>query len=550
MSDIKNYNEAQSALITLDAKNAAGMVANAAYLNGDHWQGSTAWGGPPIPLDMSGAAETMRDTERGLVPIPVIAEVMDAYTTGVVGNDPAFQVELKRELADGEVATPEEIADIGKLNDALTAFFDTAGAMEPIQDFVTNLLSGRGCLRFYMPPVVAERANARPFSDVIEAAANFYLEAPPWSSIGVLLDRASMRRTAVFIYAPEESGAQPSTSNRAEITTVQDDGSTLFRVFDDNRVTHASAFDCNGQVWVFQSTLSRPIIGDPQRRLQRIIDFLNYILPKNAQYAGFRERHMIAIEQEKDDETGLSVDPELGPGSLSFWKPTTYLDSKGDERPGAAHLVIAEPVNSSPIRGDIDHNVRCLLKSVHQLHTVISGDATASAVSRVQSRAQFTRALLRLKPKVEKPLRDLFETVLCLACHVSGNTGLLNRYKANYRIRVDVRPDAGPLTPEEIKTIVELWKSGLLDMETAQTMIGLEDIGSIANRLASEAESNVDLQVKRAQLFNEWSQTFDADTAAELAGLSEKQLKVIQKAAGGESSGSDTDNAGDDSAAA
>jgi len=532
MNEIITYSDAQQTLASLDAERLEGMLANAAYLSGDHWQRGEAWGGPPIPADMSGAGETLLALQRDLAPVPVLAEVAEAYVTGVAGNEPAFSVDLRRELAEGETATPEEAADVGRLNDALTAFFDTSGAMEAIHEFVANLLSGRGALRFYMPPMIAEKANReRPFTNLNEACANFYLEAPEWHRAGVHTDRRSMRRTGIYLYAQQQETpgqmGEPDMRHRAEITTVLDDERTLFRIVDDGSGGSAEqSFDCNGQVWVYQATLPRPLLGEPQRALQRKIDFLNFILPKNAQYAGFRERNFIGVQKQKD-AGGEEVDAELGPATVNYWQPSFYEDTEGNKKPAAATLVISEPVDSSSIRADKDDMIRCLLKSVHQLHTVISGDATASAVSRVQSRASFTRALLKLKPKVEKVLRELFETVLCLACGLAGEEALLQRYKAGYRIRVDLKPDAGPLTPEERKVIVEQYQAGLMSAELAMVMLGIEDVGAEFNRIASEGAGNVDMQIKRAQLFNEYSQSFEPPVAAALAGWSEEMLRLI-----------------------
>src|SRR5687767_3944263 len=101
MPEIKSYSDARATIAALDT-NLKGMEANAAYQNGDHWQSGNAWGGPPIPEDMTGADETLLALEKDLAPIPVIAEVSEAYVTGVVGNEPAFQVELDRELQEGE----------------------------------------------------------------------------------------------------------------------------------------------------------------------------------------------------------------------------------------------------------------------------------------------------------------------------------------------------------------------------------------------------------------------------------------------------------------
>jgi hypothetical protein len=511
--NIATFADAQARLKTLDP-DLPSMQANAAYLAGDHFQKSDAWGGPPIPADLFGAAETTAALEKDIVPVPVMAEIADHYVTGIVGNEPSFSVQLNRELADGEEATPEETQDIALLNDALTAFYDGAGVQEPLQEFVARLLSGRATLRACLAPRVAQQINqnVRRFADLNEAATAFFVEAPDWDKAGVLVDAESRERVGAYIYAKDEitlTGEAAAPKNKAEITFIQDtkERKTVFRVIEDaaalSEATKADArplqetqlegdqlFDCNGQVWIFQAAAKRAILGAPQRALQRKVDFFNYILPKNAQYAGFRERHFIGIAQEKDEE-GNKIDPSLGPGAVAFWEASFYEAEENGrmvKKPMPAHLVVSEPVNSAPIRDDLEHMIRVLLKSCHLLHTVMSGDATSSAISRIQSRAQFVRALHRLRPQVERVLRELFEVVLCLACQLAGQTELLTRFKGNYRIQVDCKIDAGPITPEERSQIVAEYEKGVLSLETTRTMLGLEDVAAEANKVENEAE--------------------------------------------------------------
>lgn len=518
---LASYDIAAQVVASLNPDTAA-RTANDAYLDGDHYQKGEAWGGPPVPTDMDGYAETIVQLEKDQAPVPVLSEMAEDYVTGVVGTEPAFSIVLARELAEDEEITPNEETDIGLLNDALTAFYDGCGASEVIQEFVENLCSGRGVLRPLVPPAVVE--NEIGIADLMDAAQNIYIEAPKWDAAGVVNNPRSMQKTGVYLYSQKVGDG---VAKRAEITTVTPDGKTVFRVLEEEVVKDEREYDCAGNIWLFQATLAKPILGKAQRALQRKIDFLNYILPKNAQYAGFRSRDFFGV-----NEPGEA--PRLGPGIVSFWQPSV-IEIDGEKKVSAATLQTTEPVDSTPIRQDLGHLIEVLLKSRHLLHTMISGDAMASAISRVQSRAQFTRALYRMKVKVERVLRDLFTTVLCLACQFAGEDALLERLKTDYRVRVDVRIDAGPMTPEERAAVISTYGAGLIDRETAQTMLGIEDVGSVNNALSHDEATNIDLQIKRATLFTEYVQTFDASEAAFMADLpQDKQdhIKTIEQGGG------------------
>lgn len=487
--DITTATQAQEHLDRIDRARGnvdrrAGMLTTRAYCEGDHWQRGEAWGGPPIDPAMVGAGETYAALQKDLVPVPIVPEVIWRQVSGVLGHEPAFAVELQRELQEGEQPTQAETDDVQALNDALTAFWDGCGAHEKAQEFASLLCMGRGVLRFLIPPEVAANLQAPGLN---EAARAFDIDTPEWKQAGVLRDAGSGRCLGLYRYDEAYSlNGTVGAHNRAEVSFLNEAGETVFRTIENEVVTSEPAFDCNGRLWILQATLPHPLIDEPQRALQRKIDFLNYILPKNAQYAGFRERHFLGVARPVDPITQLPVDPDIGPATVNYWQPTYITDNDGNQRPSAASLVLSEPVNSQPIRDDIAHLTQVLLKSCNQLHTVISGDATASAVSRIQARAEFTASLLQLRPKVERVLRDLLELVLCMACNLAGEAALLERYKRAYRLRVDCRLDAGPISPEEKTAIIGLKTAGLISLETAMQMLGIEDTGSEMNRLKEE----------------------------------------------------------------
>jgi hypothetical protein len=527
-TEITKYSDAKALVDALDADRPT-MVVSRRFGEGDHWQGGTQWGGPAIPTDMEGYGPTLVSLEKDQVPIPLIEEITDRHVTGVIGREMAFEVELNRELKEGQKLSAEEESDLAILNEALGAFYDNNDGQSVMYDYVTNYCSGRGVLRFLIPPDTIPDTGILTASDVRKAVDYFYFEAPSWEAAGVYVDKGSMKPYGIYLYA-EDTGTK--TVSKADVTFVDTDGQTVFRTFVDDVIEEDSERrdDCNGRIWIYQATTNKPLIGKPQIALQRKLNFLNFILPKNAAYAGFRARHTVNIERATDPDTGAPTDPTVGPSSIMQWQSTSYVDKDGNRRPGAGQLVIEEPVDSSPIRADIMHMKFQLLESCNQLHVLISGDATVSAVSRVQARGEFADSLLKTKPKVEKVMRDLLTTVICMACKTANDTGLLERFKKNYRVRVDVKPDAGPLTPEERRALIELAAAGQVSKETAMVLQGIEDVSGELNKLEREAENNLAVLMERATLAGQFILNgTEPQTAYEVAGFDKKTAKQLAK---------------------
>jgi len=541
---IQSTNKAKELLQSIDGKRLPLMKVIREYQRGDHWQKATGWGGPPLPEDGITSVQAKEDQ----TPIPVIDKAIERYVTGMIGDEPAFEVTLVREVTDESPATPEELAEMAEFNEVLTHFWDGRGVLEKVQDALENLCSGRGTLRPFIPPESPIITDAKRVSTLTEAMDYIHLEAPSWEQCGVFTDVRSMREIGIYLYDEQYIDSDGATryKPRVEITELDDNKNTLFRVIEGGQSTEDQTYDCNGNIWVFQAIDDKPLIREPQRKLQRAIDFLNTIIPKNATYAGFRERHFINVKQPMD-ENGKLADPQMGPTTVNFWQPTVTTDSEGNQKAAPATLILSEPVNSQPIRDDITHMIYMFLKSVHQDDEMMNGDAVASAVSRVQARAGFANSLLRNKPKVERMLRDMLMTVLCLACELSGEKGKLQKLKTDYRIRVDVKPNSGPLSPEEELAVVSFYEKGVISRETAQVMLGVEDVEGEAQKLREEQEtSQIYLQNQATIMQTVAVAGAHLENAAIFAGVDKEEAKKLGQ---GDFVGGEDDNTNNESGA-
>ena len=117
--------------------------------------------------------------------------------------------------------------------------------------------------------------------------------------------------------------------------------------------------------------------------------------------------------------------------------------------------------------------------------------------------------LLQTKQQVDQGFAWLLETALTLA---SSLTGGAERY-ADLRVVAEASVDPGPISPQMIQVILDLWREERITLRTGLSWIGVEDVeGEIAGLSVEAAE--------RAERFPESSadeRRFGADFWGELA---------------------------------
>jgi hypothetical protein len=118
------------------------------------------------------------------------------------------------------------------------------------------------------------------------------------------------------------------------------------------------------------------------------------------------------------------------------------------------------------------------------LHSLISGDAGASGVSRQQATGDFLASMGDTASEVERVVRWLLETALHLAAHFAGQPG---RY-LDLRATAVCTLSAGPLTSEDVTQVVTLVEADLLSRETGMGRVGVDDTDAEAGRIQAERE--------------------------------------------------------------
>lgn len=543
---------------------------NADYVAGNHLRDGEEWIGPPPPEEMR--EEGLADLALKWTPAPVVNECLENHVSGITGREIGFEL-VRRATAD-EI-TDDDPLEIQRdaINAAIGAWWDKRGALGTLQEWTERLLwASRAPMRLFVPPGLMEKAadgslRLPDISTPEEALEYIYLDAPNAESATVYTDSHSRRQCGLYRYTHSEAPANGlvslvgETKQRLERVFVADanegergpnrpgikKGQTVLQIIEPRQLIgptqNAAAqpadsvvaevvFPCGGYSLMFEAR--RPLVfTDPVRRLQRAVNLLNTLLGMNAVYAGFRSRdYMNATPPRDEDDNDMAI--TSGPAQAMFWYSQPYTvkhkDGTTETKYMPVSLVTTEPVDSGPlleVKNDFERQLR---RAFRQEHTFQTGSSQQSAVALIQQRAAYLVHLLQTKPAVEDALVWLQGALWCFALYLSGNANQIDEFLQNFRATAMAKPYTGPLTPEEVRGIIEMVAARLMPREMAAGLLGVDDLDAFIAAIEREDRVNPDLMLKRLQIRRELLASgmapldasllagFDEETAAKMTG--------------------------------
>ncbi len=472
------------------------------YYDGDHWQAGTGWVGPRPEGNDPEYARVLAEIALAFVSSNKIREVIDRHMHAVIGREPAWSFALKRPLADGEEPTTEEQALMDEANAALTTWWDGRTALDEIQKAtIALLLGGRASVRVFVPPGLTTRKEGRTTvedADGLERAFDYlYLNRPNADAAGIITDEDTQARAGVYVY--EKKG-----ETRAEISYVGEDKQTILAIV--NAVqTEGITLDIGGRLWLFEM-VAPALFTDPLRRLQDQLNMALTMQGRNVIQGGFLERTILNGQMPGEwvpDTTatgGRRFVPstvKFGGGIVNYVSGQPIRDQQGNVTAITdADMRYRDPVTPATFIESADALKRAILEETHQLHTIISGDATASGESRKQARAEFATSLRATKTAVDGLGRWLVETSLRIAAHFAGQPNRYDELRGIFECRIDT----GPLTADEMRLAAEMKGAGLIDTEEAMMRIGVDDPAAMKIKVDAEKEANMARQAQMVAL--------------------------------------------------
>lgn len=538
-SNFENYtaNDARVVVKKLDAV----ALAARKYIAGDHWQFSNAYIGPKNIGSRSlgvSIGQALAEIKRGQVTQNVIKEVLQRHLAAVVGREVQWNVTVARPLKQGENPKTEEQEAIDEANAAYIDWWDKRKGLIQFSEAGESLLAtGRGHFRMFVPKgLLAPKTDEvtgkqivglkKPPKTLQEAFGRIYFEACEPGTAGIDVDRETMDEIGVYLKTVRIDGKDVT---RVELYFIdQDDNLTTFRVLSDDaaltpsRNTDGTIIDgrkdiveegvqnLGGHLPIIEIRRD-PLITSQVQQLQSYLNLGHTMGARNTVAAGFRERIVLnaAAPKEviKDEITGketlVPMALPIGGAGVTHLTGISVKDKDGIRKFEKPDVLIKDPSGVENFIGTKEMAYAAILQQCHQMHALISGDATASGESRLQARADFAASVRPTKTQLDAAGRALFEAALAWAANMIGQA---ERY-SGLRVSFDCRLDTGPLSSDEQAQIRSNAEGGYISYSTARTLLGVEDPDAEAAAIEAEELARAERQANVVSITGGQSKT-------------------------------------------
>jgi hypothetical protein len=462
----------------------AWVAANMAFRSGNHWQGGEGWIGPILPMGDPNALAMLVEIERAFVSKNAIGEGAGRHVGGVAGREMEIGITVRRPLKKGEKPTTEEQALIDEAEAVFTEWWDERGGHELFQRAADTLVcAGRAPLRVFVPD--GERVNGEiPIADLRTSMFRIHPQHPKPEQATVDVDGSTMQPYGVYVYTEDHQ-------TYAEIV-YRDRTQTVIRVTTSgDNADDGAVLDLGGLLTLHE--MKRPaIISEQVRQNQKLLNLAKTMLGRNVVQGGFLERFILNGERPgewiTDPATGEKIfkpaKMRLGAGTTNWINGVVVEDEDGNEKIATPSVVFRDPVPITTFEGTERNAYRSVLEELHQMHALISGDATPSGEARRQAMADFIVDLFLSKSVIDRAGRWLIETVLALAAIFSGQPDRYASLRATFKCRLN----PGPLSADEMRLIIELVKARLMSRETAMHRVDIEDVEEELAKIEIDSE--------------------------------------------------------------
>lgn len=473
--------------------------------NGEHWAG------PRLEPDNPDYEASLRRIRQNYVIQNMLSSVMSTHVNAVVGK------EVDWELAPLNV----------EANDALTGWYYGRRVQETLQDACLPLLwatrtpdETSSILRFRIPKRGLNeqgQAKASGLEPVLETAVR--LTHPRPGTAGMLRDEDDEIIAGWYAYGAYNSALQKDEPHlelvalestfeaedwgRFEDRPASANDETVVQIrsgVDFETVVSEAIYPLGGNLTIFE--MSRPPLitedvvsqqdglntqwtylnrhSSASAFLERVI--LNGMPPGEwvdaAGYAdtdGPRRRNKEGIEQVYKRMPYIA-----GPGQSNFITGITLPDGSLTN----PSMNYREASSSQPLLENIKAHREAILELCNQQHRLILGDATSSAVSRVQALQDFTTSLGPTVTQVKLALNWTLKTALMLGSYLDTGRNTFADTDVDGRVTLWA---AAP-TADDQRMTIELRTAGFISEAEAMRRVGVADVVAMQAQIAEEGQ--------------------------------------------------------------
>lgn len=479
-----------------DLRRPSSAISASAFFNSDHWQNTDGFVGQLPPASLPGAPTILKDIEKGFVSENVIQEVVETHVGGILGREPLWSF-LKEEGKPGGKGKPDDV--IGEI---ITPWWNEREALRDLQHAAELVvLEGKAVRRLFFPKGRLPEGGELSVPSLPVALEYIYFQTHASDVAGVFTDPDSQKEIGVYLYEEKDENGDV-TDNCAELSFLNEDGDTVCRIVKDKGANEEfGPYKLGGRLLLFEME-RRALITEQVQSNQRALNLAHTMMMRNVNMAGARERSVTNAQSPKrprrlqDPNNPTRVVEELEPGTYEsgggavmflMGFPIKNADGEvvGYTNPNVS---VSDPAPVDVFTKTRDHYYAAMLGQCHQRHVLISGDATASGVSRKQAEKSYQRSLKDTKTVVDACGRWQLETVLRLAAQLTGESEKYLPLRADFNCLLDI----GEPEPDDLRVIMEMRKPGgvtgtpLISDETARNRSGIDDAAAELKRIEEE----------------------------------------------------------------
>lgn len=465
------------------------------FYAGEHWRDGAGWiGQRPPDTDQGKMLAALR---AGFVSTNASAEVVNRHRDAALGREPRWSFVPRRPLADDEELSEGERALADEAGAALTTWWDRRRVLDAAQRAVARMLAtGTATLRFRIPIGLRDAAGRLAAPDLAAALDLIRVAVADPGAAGVFADPDTEAEIGVVVAGRD---GKPF----AEVCYLDEAGNTIWRTIrEDGGGEAGDPLPLGGNLLLYD--LARDPLLTPQiRQLQKALNLNLTQMMRNINLAGSLERIVLNAQRPGHwaDAAGNRLTPQqalldadarfvetplpVGAGVSAFLAGLEQVnDQTGQTTYANPSVQWRDPVPVGTFTDTQAALHSLILHGTGQAHAAISGDATASGVSRQQARAEFEATLRMTKTILDAAIRWILETALALAAAICNRAGAF----AELRAEVACQVEAGPLLAEERRQIVAEYEAGIFSWETTAGKLGAEDPDAERARIQAERE--------------------------------------------------------------
>ena len=449
------------------------------FYDGDHWQASDGWIGPK-PDD----ASIRNMIENEFVFHNAVKEVVDNHVSGLVSNGVHWW------------------SDDESIQTLLTDWLNLRNLPDVFRQFIGTLaMTGKGAIRVFLPPAFVQDGEVSTFGSVEDALKHVHVHALTHHQSCQYIHPETLVELQLYHYSIKDifSGTNKQYIETSYVDIQSDE--LVIRILPEGDAAQELRLPFG--VSLVQHGERERLITPSVLQMQRALNLSYTNMSKNGVVGGFVERTFInaqvpaVVTYENGRKVSRPGDLKVGPGKANFIEGVRYLDANNNTVLATPDLIYRDPVSPETFIQAAAHQKMVILQECQQLHKVLSGASSVSAVSRVEARADFHNSLTLTKTAFDTAWSATLQSALALAQYLSGDGGDVPD------IHTDCKINTGPISADEKRIILDWIQLGKLSLETGLSMIGIDDPQAEIEKLKSEKPDGVSVAEMLVNLQNQ-----------------------------------------------